>query len=141
MPGTTISDARTYYSLTDCTVLATTSANVLWNYRNVGNMYKVNSVRLVNFSGGTVTVTLNIYDASTNTIVRLAKDHPVSAKTVNVFSNVNTSLILDEGDVLSASCSANNSINIIVNYDLFSDLLPNVMTSRYSVQSINGNLV
>lgn len=140
MPGSTISDARVIYNLTDCSALATTSANVLWNYRTSA-LYRINSIRFTNLNAGTINLNVNLFDYSNNTIVRLANAMPISGKTTNVFSNINSTIILEPGDVLAANCSANNSINIIIQYDVYADITEQTLISSFVILSNNGSII
>jgi hypothetical protein len=142
MSSTNISNISLIYNLTDSYTLSTSSANVLRSIKNANSFYKINTIRLVNFSASTVNVNMNLFDFSSNTIIRLANNLPIISKQTFNFSNVNSFFCLEEGDVIAANSSQNNSINIIVQYDLHNNFSNSqVLLNRYITETNNGTII
>jgi redox-sensitive bicupin YhaK (pirin superfamily) len=98
--------------------LTTVTANVLTNSSSSGTVDKLNSVVLSNYSGSTVTANVMINRSAT--VYYVGGNISIPANSTLVLLGKDTSLYLEEGDVLQANVSANTSISMSASYELMS---------------------
>lgn len=110
LASTTVT-GKTSYSL-----LTTTTANVLTNSSNSNTVVKLENVILANYSG--VVASANVVVARSGSTYYVGGNVTIPANSTLVLLAKDTSLYLEEGDVLQANVSANTSISMSAGYEL-----------------------
>jgi len=108
-------------SVTGKTALATLStvtSNVITNSSSSGTVDKLNSIVLSNYTSSTVNANVMINRSSV--IYYVGGNVAIPANSTLVLLGKDTSLYLEEGDVLQANVSANTSISMSASYELMS---------------------
>ncbi len=98
--------------------LTTVTANVITNSSSSGTVDKLNSIVLGNYSGSTVTANVMINRSST--VYYIGGNVSIPSNSTLVLLGKDTSLYLEEGDVLQANVSANTSVSMSASYELMS---------------------
>lgn len=98
--------------------LTTVTANVITNSSSSGTVDKLNSIVLSNYSGSAVTANVMINRSAT--VYYVGGVVAIPANSTLVLLGKDTSLYLEEGDVLQANVSANTSVSMSASYELMS---------------------
>lgn len=98
--------------------LTTATANVITNSSGSSTVDKLNSVVLANYSSSAVTSNVMINRSST--LYYIGGTVSIPANSTLVLVGKDTSLYLEEGDVLQANVSANSAVSITASYELIS---------------------
>jgi len=98
--------------------LTTATANVITNAAASSTVVKLENIVLANYSGNAVSANVMINRSSTTYYVGGTVSVP--ANSTLVLLGKDTSLYLEEGDVLQANVSANTAISISAGYELIS---------------------
>ena len=98
--------------------LSTVTSNVITNSSSSGTVDKLNSIVLSNYTSNTVNANVMINRSST--IYYIGGTVSIPANSTLVLLGKDTSLYLEEGDVLQANVSANTSVSISASYELMS---------------------
>jgi hypothetical protein len=96
--------------------LTTVTANVITNSSGSSTVAKLNDVVLSNYSALAVSANVAINRSSTTYYIGGAISIP--ANSTLVLLGKDTSLYIEEGDVLQASASANTSVSMSASYEL-----------------------
>ena len=96
--------------------LTTVTANVITNSSASGNVAKLNDVMLSNYTAGVVSANVMINRSAT--IYYVGGTVSIPANSTLVLLGKDTSLYLEEGDVLQANVSANTSVSMSASYEL-----------------------
>ncbi len=96
--------------------LTTVTANVITNSSGSNTVDKLNSIVLGNYSGSAVTANVMINRSST--VYYIGGTVSIPANSTLVLLGKDTSLYLEEGDVLQANVSANTSVSMSASYEL-----------------------
>jgi hypothetical protein len=99
-------------------VLAATTvlSNVAVNSAASGNVFKVNSITLANYSNATVTSNVVVQRSSVN--YYLAGNISIPANSTLVVTGKDTMFYMLEADQLMANVSANTSISVLASYEI-----------------------
>ncbi len=98
--------------------LTTVTSNVITNGSSSGTVDKLNSIVLSNYSGSAVTANVMINRSAT--VYYVGGVVAIPANSTLVLLGKDTSLYLEEGDVLQANVSANTSVSMSASYELMS---------------------
>ena len=98
--------------------LSTTTSNVITNSSSSGTVDKLNSIILSNYSASAVTA--NVVLNRSTTAYYIGGNIAIPANSTLMLLGKDTSLYLEEGDVLQANVSANSSVSISASYELMS---------------------
>jgi len=117
MAAPNIVNVTALYGKTNLATLTTTLSDILVNANSSNEVFKINTVICTNISNVSANATVSIYNADNNITYALINSIPIPAyAALEVITKV-TSVYLEEGDKLTASASANSSINIIASYE------------------------
>jgi len=103
---------------TAVSVLSTITSNVITNSSGSSTVDKLNNVILTNYT--TSTVTANVMINRTSVLYYLAGTVSIPSNSTLVLLGKDTSVYLEEGDVIQANASANSSVNFTASYELIS---------------------
>ena len=103
---------------TTVAALTTITSNVITNSSGSSTVDKLNNVILSNYTGTSVSANVIINRGST--VYYLGGAIVVPPNSTLVLLGKDTSVYLEEGDVLQANASANSSINFTASYELIS---------------------
>lgn len=98
--------------------LSTVTANVITNSSASGTVAKLENILLSNYTANTVTANVMINRSST--VYYVGGTISVPANSTLVLLAKDTSLYLEEGDVLQCSASANTAVSLSAGYELIS---------------------
>ena len=98
--------------------LTTVTANVITNSSSSGTVDKLNNIVLSNYSASAVTANIMINRSST--VYYVGGTVAIPANSTLVLLGKDTSIYLEEGDVLQANVSANTSVSMSASYELMS---------------------
>ena len=98
--------------------LSTVTSNVITNSSSSGTVDKLNSIVLSNYSASAVTANVVVNRSATSYYI--GGNIAIPANSTLVLLGKDTSLYLEEGDVLQANVSANTSVSISASYELMS---------------------
>ena len=98
--------------------LSTITANVITNASSSGTVDKLNSIVLSNYSASTVAA--NVMINRSGTVYYIGGNVTIPSNSTLVLLGKDTSLYLEEGDVLQANVSANSSVSMGASYELMS---------------------
>ena len=98
--------------------LSTVTSNVITNASASGTVDKLNSIVLCNYT--TSAVTANVMINRSATAYLLSGNISIPANSTLVLLGKDTSVYLEEGDVLQANVSTNSSVSISASYELMS---------------------
>jgi len=98
--------------------LSTATANVITNSSSSSTVDKLNSIVLGNFSSSAVTANVMINRGAT--AYYIGGNVSIPANSTLVLLGKDTSVYLEEGDVLQANVSANSSVSMSASYELMS---------------------
>lgn len=108
-------------SITGKTALATlsiTTANIITNGSSSNTVLKLNDIILTNFSGSGLTA--NVVINRSSTIYYLGGNVAIPANSTLILLGKDTSVYLEEGDVIQANVSANSSVSMTSSYEIIS---------------------
>lgn len=97
-------------------ILSTVTSNVITNGSSSNSVAKLNSIVLSNSSASVVYA--NVVINRSATAYFLSGNVSIPANSTLVLLGKDTSLYLEEGDVMQANVSANSSISISASYEL-----------------------
>lgn len=98
--------------------LTTVTSNVITNSSGSNTVDKLNNIVLSNYTSSAVTANVMINRSATTYYVGGTVSIP--ANSTLILLGKDTSLYLEEGDVLQANVSANTSVSISASYELMS---------------------
>jgi len=98
--------------------LSTVTSDVITNSSSSSTVDKLNSIVLSNFSSSAISANVMINRAST--LYYLGGNVAIPANSTLVLLGKDTSLYLEEGDILQANVTANSSVSISASYELMS---------------------
>ncbi len=98
--------------------LSTVTSNVITNGSSSNTVDKLNTIVLSNYSGSVVTANVMINRSAT--VYYVGGTVSIPANSTLVLLGKDTSLYLEEGDVLQANVSANTSVSMSASYELMS---------------------
>jgi hypothetical protein len=101
---------------TNCTGITTVLSNVAINNTNSGTLVKVNDMLLSNYSSSLVVTNIIMNRSGTN--YYLAGNLNVPANSTLTFLAKDTTLYLEEGDLLQANVSANSAVHVTASYEI-----------------------
>lgn len=116
MSAPNIVNVTTITGKTALTALSTDTSNVITSSSNT--VTKLNNIVLSNYSASTVTANVMINRSAT--VYYVGGSVAIPANSSLVLLGKDTSLYLEEGDVLQANVSANTSISMSASYELIS---------------------
>lgn len=96
--------------------LTTVTANIITNSAGSNSVDKLENVILTNYTSSPVTANVMINRGST--IYYVCGNASIAANSTVIVISKNTSIYLEEGDVLQANVSANSSISVTASYEL-----------------------
>lgn len=97
--------------------LSTVTANIVTNSSSSGTVDKINTIMLSNYTSNSLTANVMVNRSS---MYYIAGSVSVPGNSTLAVLGKDTSIYLEEGDVLQANTSANNSMAISVSYELMS---------------------
>ena len=103
---------------TSLVTLSTVTSNVITNSTNSGTVSKLNCIVLSNYTSSAVSA--NVMVNRSATVYYVGGTVAIPANSTLVLLGKDTSLYLEEGDVLQASVSANSSVSMSASYELMS---------------------
>ena len=118
MANPNIVNVTSIYGNTALENLSTETVNVITNSASSGFVDKLNNVLLSNYSNTAVTANVVINRNSTNYF--LGGDVSIPGTSVLVLLAKDSSIYLNEGDVLQANTSANDSVTLTASYERIS---------------------
>lgn len=98
--------------------LSTVTANVITNGSSSNSVSKLNNIVLSNYSSSAVTA--NVMVNRSASVYYVGGTIAIPANSTLVLLGKDTSLYLEEGDVLQANVSANTSVSMSASYELMS---------------------
>jgi len=98
--------------------LTTVTANIITNSSSSNTVDKLNNIVLCNYSGSAVTANVMINRSATTYYI--GGTVAIPANSTLTLLGKDTSLYLEEGDVLQANVSANSSVSMNASYELMS---------------------
>lgn len=115
MANPNIATSSSIYGYTVGTSAATSSTDILTCSSNT--VIKVNTLTAANTSASAVDVTVFYYDASAALSYYIAYTITVPAKTTLVVISKDTSIYLNESDVLRCTASTGSVLNMVCSYE------------------------
>jgi hypothetical protein len=115
MANPNIVNVTAIYGKTALATLSTDTANVVTNASASNVVLKMNNVILSNYSNATATA--NVVINRSTTTYYLGGNVSIPANSTLVLLAKDTSLYMEEGDVLQANASANTSITMTTSYE------------------------
>jgi hypothetical protein len=110
--------ASTITGKTQVVNLTTATSNVITNSSGSSTVGKVNSISLSNYANSAVEV--NVVINRSSVVYYLGGGIVVPSKSTLVLIARDTTVYLEEGDVLQANTSANSSVTLTASYELIS---------------------
>ena len=98
--------------------LSTVTSNVITNSSSSSTVDKLNSIVLSNYSSSAVTA--NVMIDRSATAYYIGGNVSIPANSTLVLLGKDTSVYLEEGDVLQSNASANSSVSMSASYELMS---------------------
>jgi len=98
--------------------LTTVTANVITNSSSSNSVSKLNNIVLSNYSSSAITANVMINRSAS--VYYVGGQVAIPANSTLVLLGKDTSLYLEEGDVLQANVSANTSVSMSASYELMS---------------------
>lgn len=98
--------------------LSTVTSNVITNSASSSTVDKLNNVILSNYTASVVTANIMINRSST--LYYIGGTVSIPANSTLVLLGKDTSIYLEEGDVVQANVSANSSVSFTASYELMS---------------------
>jgi len=98
--------------------LSTVTSNVITNSSSSGTVDKLNSIVLSNYSSSAISANVMINRSAA--LYYVGGTVAIPANSTLVLLGKDTSLYLEEGDVLQANVSANTSVTMSASYELMS---------------------
>lgn len=96
--------------------LTTVTGNVLTNAASSSTVVKLNNVTLTNYSSSAVTANVMINRSGTSYYI--GGNIAIPGNSNLVLLGKDTSMYMEEGDVLQSNVSANTSVNMFASYEL-----------------------
>jgi hypothetical protein len=115
MANPNIVNVTAIYGKTALATLSTATANVVTNASASNVVLKMNNVILSNYSNATATANIVINRSATE--YYLGGNVSIPANSTLVLLAKDTSLYMEEGDVLQANASANTTITMTASYE------------------------
>ena len=103
---------------TAVSLLTTVTSNVITNSSGSSTVDKLNDVILCNYSSSTVTANVMINRSAT--VYYLGGTVSIPANSTLTLLGKDTTVYLEEGDVLQANVSANSSVSMTASYEIIS---------------------
>ena len=98
--------------------VTTVTANVITNSAGSSTVLKLNNILLSNYAASTQTANVIINRNSTSYYLGYSVSVPASS--ILAVLGKDTSLYLEEGDVIQVNASSNSSINFVAGYEIIS---------------------
>jgi hypothetical protein len=118
MAAPNIVNITTMSGKTAQSLLTTVTGNVITNASGSSTVDKLNNILLSNYTGSPVTANIMINRSST--LYYLGGNVSIPGNSTLVLLGKDTSIYLEEGDVLQANVSANTSVSISASYEIIS---------------------
>jgi hypothetical protein len=115
MANPNIVNVTAIYGKTALATLSTVTANIVTNASGSNTVLKMNNIILSNYSS--LTVSANVILNRSSTLYFLGGNVSVPAFSTLVLVAKDTSLYIEEGDVIQANVSANASITMTASYE------------------------
>jgi len=115
MANPNIVNVTAIYGKTALATLSTATANIITNAAASNVVLKMNNVILSNYSNATTTA--NVMLNRSTTLYYVGGNVSIPANSTLVLLAKDTSLYMEEGDVLQANASANTSVSITASYE------------------------
>jgi hypothetical protein len=118
MAAPNILNISTITSKTALASLTTVTSSIIINSSGSNSVLKLNNILLTNYSTSAVTATISISRSSNSYI--LGGNIAIPANSTLVLLGKDTSIYIEEGDIVQANTSANSSVNMTASYDIIS---------------------
>ena len=118
MSAPNIVNVTTITGKTSVVTLSTSTANVVTNSANSNSIVKLNNIVLSNFAATTVTANVVLNRSSIN--YYLGGTVAIPPNSTLILLGKDTSIYLEEGDVIQANVSANSSVSFTGSYEIIS---------------------
>ena len=106
-------------SVANLTNASFSSANILTNAASSGQVCKLNDILVANYTANTISANV-VFNKSGSGPFYLAGTISVPATSTLVVLGKDTCIYMEEGDVLQANVSANNSAHLVASYEIIS---------------------
>lgn len=116
MAAPNIVNVTTINAKTALAALTTATSNVITNSTGSNTVAKVNTVSLANYTASAVTASVFVNRSAT--LYYIAGGVNIPANSTLVLVAKDTSMYLEEGDVLQANVSANSAVSVSASYEL-----------------------
>jgi sporulation protein YlmC with PRC-barrel domain len=116
MAAPNIVNITTLTGKTSLSELTTVTGNVITNSAGSNTVGKLNNIILSNFTG--TVVTANVMINRSATLYYVGGNVSIPSNSTLVLLGKDTSVYLEEGDVLQANASANTSISMSASYEI-----------------------
>lgn len=118
MANPNIVAVTTIYGKTAFANVSTATSNVVTNSSASGTIVKLNNIILSNYSGNTVAANVVVNRSATTYYLGGSVSIPASSTLVLLAKD--TTIYLEEGDVVQANVSANLAITLVASYEIIS---------------------
>ena len=118
MAAPNIVNITTMTGKTAVSLLTTVTSNVITNSSGSSTVDKLNNIALTNYSASTITANVMINRSST--VYYLAGGVSVPGNSTLILLGKDTTIYLEEGDVLQANVSANTTTSMTASYEIIS---------------------
>lgn len=116
MAAPNIVNVATITAKTALAALATTTSNVITNSTGSSTVAKINNITLANYSSSSVTASVFVNRSAT--LYYIAGGVNIPANSTLVLMAKDTSIYMEEGDVLQANVSSNSAVSASASYEL-----------------------
>lgn len=118
MANPNIANVVSILGKTAVSALTTITSNVITNATNSNTVIKLENISISNYSNTTVSANVTVNRGGLS--YYLAGSLSVPLGTTLVVLARDTSMYLEEGDVLQANCSTNNTLSLVSSYEIIS---------------------
>lgn len=118
MAAPNLLNSTTILGKTEIANVTTVLSNVITNGSTSGNLLKVDSMTISNYSPVTIYANVMLRRGSSNAYIAGTTLIPANSTLTTVARD--TALLLEEGDYIQSNVSANVSAHMIINYEVIS---------------------
>lgn len=116
MAAPNIVNVSTITAKTAVAALTTTNASLLTNSASSNQVYKINSIVFANYTSSAVSGTCTLSRSSTSYYFVGAVSVPANSTLIVLAKD--TSIYLEEGDIIQGLAGANSSLTAIISYEI-----------------------
>lgn len=116
MSNPNIASFTTLYGNTNVQIVTNSATSIVTNNANSGQLYKIYSLSVANYTTNNAGITLDLYRSST--AYRLAGNVSVPANSTMVMITKDNGVYLNEGDALRLTGSATSTFEAVCSFEV-----------------------